>query len=182
MIDIGKILRKNLLQEIGTSKIKSDVKHIKTHSDIDGEYNDSYIFKTNSGNEYQIDFITYTIPGDQIVGNKKIIELSVKHSKENPPKFVYVSLIQFSVKGADESNFNNKTNLNELYEVMGRIMFIVDEFLKHTDINIFLVTAVDNERLNLYLQYIRTQLTNLQLIKSNKKYVGNIDNYFLIKK
>jgi len=87
------------------------------HPEYKNEFNYTYHFDSKNGNSYRLDFVTLIEDNSNLV-NK------ILHDK----KFISIG---YSLSDRNDKNYDDPTNLEEQYDLLGRIIFLINEFKKN---------------------------------------------------
>lgn len=111
---VVKFLNLQRIKEIFNYKINNlDYREEKfKHPEYEGEENITYFFKSKSNTEYRLDFV--------ILIEK---EENIKDERLKDKKFISVS---FSLSNSNYENYDKQTNLDEIYDLMSRIRYIIE--------------------------------------------------------
>lgn len=159
------------IDEIFDSEI-NDLDYVENkhnHPKYDNESNITYLFKTKSGVEYRLDFVILKEDNQ----NLKDIRL---HNK----KFISVS---FSLSNSNNQNYDNIANLNEVYDLMGRIKYLIslNEYkLKYN--YVFMFGKPSGRKIKMYEYFIKLCFSDYKLIVDFTSGFPNTNiGYYLIK-
>jgi hypothetical protein len=138
------------------------------HPVYEDEENITYFFNTKKDNRYRLDLVIL-----------KEDNLDLKDKRLHNKKFISVSFSKFD---ATESDYDEETNLFELYDVMSRIRFLIklNEY-KLENNYVFMFGKPSENKLNMYEYFIKMCFPDYKLIKdytSGFKWT-NIGYYFI---
>lgn len=174
MLKLEEILNEILQEPISTPYNCEQVtgKYIPKEKDL------RCYFKTNSGNEYVVDFFTIVEPKTVFINGKSIIELSTLVTDDK--EYAYLIGLAFSLKERDREDaeeYESSTFENEQYEVLGRVTSVIEQFITNNPKYNILSIMGDTEkrRMDSYLYIFNNQFKD----KFNS-YKGNSD-YFIKK-
>lgn len=103
----------------------------------DDSFYDQYIFKTNSGEQYEVDFFKTLIELNESHKIKKYFNEKNEHINESALDCVDIGFTYFNNVNNDFHDqgfdilgqYKKRTNKNEQYEVLGKVAFIVNEYI-----------------------------------------------------
>ena len=134
---------------------------------------DKYTFITNKQNSYTV-YIHNTYESNHLFDDGTYLQ---DVNKYKPIPTIYFSETN---RGFDQNSFDILTNNQEKFEVMGKVIFIISEFMnKNLQFNVFSVGEVDKDKFNFYKNWLKQlPITNMRIGLSD-----NYDNraYYLIK-
>jgi len=148
---------------------------IQTTYDIDrsnnnfNTYDYRYTFKTIKNNEYSVYFLMTKEEDNTTLNDGTIL----------PNIIIPTILFSETKNGLDPLFFNKLTNYNEFSEVMGKVMYIILDFIKSHNFNIYSIGSVDDKKLKYYNNYIN-HLNDFNIINGHSVLYGSA--YYLIKK
>jgi len=166
-----------LLTEVFDSMIKTNYKIIDF-----GEYI-AYQFKTNSGNQYDLEFHyseenIYT----DLDNNIKLGDI-LKTNKETIPCFDIVFTLSKIKNKENPDEFEINTNLNEEFELMGRITFIISEIINDSKYKLFIIGGDSRRnRLKIYENMFKNNFINLFDLYYGKSQFHSGKSLFIIRK
>jgi len=183
--DLKYSLRKELLEVYEKSQqtkyipIKSSGEYVPEKQDT------KYKFTSNSGNNYEVDFFVLKEPKTILIDNKSIIDISSSISDDK--KYAYLIGISFTIEGRDYSTSDDVTNKNEQYEVINKVSYLFEEFLKDSpEYNIFFIgTETHRKKLDIYNYIFNKQFKDkFYYIKGQSRYSKDNSGYghYFIKK
>lgn len=167
---VVKFLNIEKIDEIFDSKIdKLEYKEEKyKHSKYTGEENITYFFKSKSDTEYRLDLVIL-IEKDSDLKDVRL------HNK----KFISVS---FSLSNSNEENYDEQTGLDELYDVMSRIRYLIElnEYKTKYDY-IFMFGKPADNKIKMYEYFIKICFPDYRLIKDYTSGFTNTNiGYYLV--
>ena len=142
-------LDKLMIDEIFDSKIETSYQEID--DDFNGFETKTYRFKTNSDEQYDLNFFFNSITvKTKILNGGILLNLIQTHGEGFVPTvdigFTLTSRIVDS-PDIDDELYNANTNKNESIELMGRISFLINVFVSsNRNINIFVVGKNTEEK------------------------------------
>jgi len=166
--NINKYLELNEIFDTNINKLDYTLEEYK-HPVYDNEINKTYFFNSKNGNKYRTDFVIL-----------KEDNSNLKDSRLFNKKFISIS---FSLAESTEINYDEPTNLNELYDVMGRIRYLIG--INEHKINegyVFMFGKPTDDKIKMYKYFIKICFPNYRLIIDNTTgfKTSNI-GYYLIK-
>jgi len=168
---INKIIR-GVLGESFESEIPTDYEEVKLDRTILG-----YRFNTNSGNSYDLEFIfNYMLKegiDDEVYENIP----SYYKSEHGAVLTVDLAFVPSEINMDDRENqelYKRETNRDEVFELMGRLAYLVKEFIKNNlNINVFVIGKNTKEmKLSIYKKMYENIFSN-DFMKTE----GYNDNY-----
>jgi hypothetical protein len=150
---VNKFLSIKKIDEIFDSKIdKLEYKEEEyKHPKYSNEKNITYFFKSKSNTEYRLDLVIL-IEEDSNLKDKRL------HNK----KFISVS---FSLANSSSDNYDDVTNLDELYDVMSRIRYLIELNEYKTKHNyIFMFGKPSDDKIKMYEYFIKICFPDYKLI------------------
>jgi hypothetical protein len=164
------------LNESFNSKIKTEFEiH---HKIIDNDKHTSYRFHSDSNTYYDLNFFEeIIIPSElQLNNGQKLVDYLSNNFEKINASHISFTLTERTINNDDISSddYSENTNKNEPIELMGRIAFLVDSFMKiNPEQLIFIIGKNTNHiKLKIYLQMFEN-LFSLNF----KKFEGNSDFY-----
>lgn len=125
---------------------------------------DTFTFITNKNNSYTV-YIEETTESNHLLNNGEYLQ-DINNNKTIPT--IYFSETD---RILDPSTFNNLTNYSEYMEVMGKVIYIISEFIKNNQqYSVFSIGEVDIKKFNFYKNW----LGNLPITRFE---IGLSDNY-----
>lgn len=167
---VVKFLNIEKIDEIFDSKIdKLEYKEEKyKHSKYTDEENITYFFKSKSDTEYRLDLVVLMEKDSDL----KDVRLYNK-------KFISVS---FSLSNSNDENYDAQTGLDELYDVMSRIRYLIElnEYkIKHD--YIFMFGKPADNKIKMYEYFIKMCFPDYKLIKDYTSGFPNANvGYYLL--
>lgn len=177
------ILSLNLLYEQVLNEIFDSV--IETKYNVIQEY--PYIifrFKTNSNNSYDLEFHFATTSNETKLNNGKIIADYYKGESG----FITIVDIGFTPTEVENKNdfdqYTKNTNRNEQIELMGRLTFLIQDFIKKQNkVNVFVLGHdTNNTKLKMYNKMILNNFSNNFIIIDGKSWQFESGATYLIRK
>jgi hypothetical protein len=126
----------------------------------------TYRFNTNSNTSYDLEFFYTDVRGKETMSNNTLL---YQHIIDMKPNETYNSVdlaitLTERIRNDDThlDNYTTDTNKNESIEVMGRIQYLVKEFIKNNpDINIYIIGKSTKEgKLNMYKKLFTNIFSN----------------------
>ena len=127
-----------------------------------------YEFLTDKGNSYSVYFMI-TEENDIELSNGENLS---KYTKLNKIPTIFFSLTE---NGLDGENFDELVNKNEQLEVMGKVVFIILEYIKTNIYTTYSIGDVGNKKINFYNYYKK-------YFKDFDIFIGDSENYFDVEK
>lgn len=132
---------------------------------------DTYRFKSNKGNSYDVDFYKENISNENEIASVAIILGFTKTEVHN-------MIIPNDDIDTYEKHYVKKTNLHEQYELFRKIGFLVKEYMKNNSIyRIYMINkSSDEQKIKVYKHMFNN------FFKSDFKENENGDYFYYIKK
>ena len=137
----------------------------------------TYTFITKKGNSYSVYINNTHEPNFTLEDGTKLYDYSNGY---------YIPTIYFSLtsNGLDQSLFNKLTNLGETLEVMGKVCFIINEYINNNKYKVYSIGGVDKSKEKFYLNWLSK--LNISDYKSGLSNTYNINEvptnaFYLIK-
>jgi len=162
-----------LNEELDFKMIETDFKKIPIDSIfIPGEKDTIYRFFLNSGNSYDLYFSLTKEVGSKLKDSKSISDYT-----DN-----YIPTIFFSLtnRGLNVNTFDLLTNKNEKFEVMSKVIYLIDNFVNSNNYDVYSIGEVDENKYRFYSYYLH----NLPYFKIKEGTSNNYNGkmaYYLIK-
>lgn len=147
---------------------------------------DVYKFKTTSGNFYDVDFYKTIINLNVLKNVQKYL-----NSDKDEIKTIDIGFTSSNVDreekeelhGTSDDPYVKRTNRNEQYEVLGKVAYLVEEYVKNNDYNVYVVgKSDDNKKMTVYLKMFENIFrNNFTMIEDVSKYYDNGAYYFIRK-
>lgn len=155
------------IDEIFDSKIDKLEYKEKATDRLNG--NITYFFKSKSNTEYRLDLVVL-LEKNEDLKDKRL------HNK----KFISVS---FSLSSSNYENYDDQTNLNELYDVMSRIRYLIQLNEYKTNLNyVFMFGKPAENKINMYKYFIKICFPDYKLVVDYTSGFPNTNvGYYLIK-
>jgi len=168
---LPKFLKIEKIDEIFDSKLSElEFKESKYAHDLyQDEENIIYYFKSKTDIEYRLDLV--------ILIEKNT---SLKDVRLHNKKFISVS---FSLANSNNLNYDTPTNLNELYDVMSRIRYLIElNEYKTKDNYVFMFGKPSDDKIRMYEYFIKICFPDYKLVIDYTSGFPNINiGYYLIK-
>lgn len=138
---------------------------------------DTFTFITRKGNSYSV-YINNTYEPN--------FPLNDGTNLHNYSKGYYIPTIYFSLtsNGVNSPYFNNLTNLGESLEVMGKVCFIINEYINNNPkYKVYSIGGVNNSKENFYKNWIsKLNITEYKVGLSKTYLINNLPSkaYYLI--
>lgn len=131
--------------------------------------NITYFFKSKSNTEYRLDLVVLLEKNEDI-----------KDERLHNKRFISVS---FSLSNSNYENYDDQTNLNELYDVMSRIRYLIQLNEYKTNLNyIFMFGKPAENKINMYKYFIKICFPDYKLIVDYTSGFPNTNvGYYLLK-
>lgn len=154
------------IDEIFDSKIDKLEYEEKAIDRVHG--NITYFFKSKSNTEYRLDLVVL-LEGNENLKDKRL------HNK----RFISVS---FSLSNSKYENYDDQTNLNELYDVMSRIRYLIQLNEYKTNLNyVFMFGKPAENKINMYKYFIKICFPDYKLVVDYTSGFPNTNvGYYLI--
>lgn len=169
----------NFLNEISTHKTETDYKfEIVQHTSYDDEVVYRYIFNSKNNNTYILDFE----PLYEEIKNNEFLKKSknILTSTINNEKYAKIISVEFTISGRTENDYNEPTNINENYDVLSRVSYLIDLFLNNfAHFDIYIIGYVNNKKLSLYSNYHKL-FKNFNIVEAKSDYfIGGLSTFFI---
>jgi len=150
------VIMENLITEIFDSTIETEFKEIPFDDYI------AYRFKTNSGNEYDLEFHYSEEDSTTIINHENGTTLGDILNKTGMIDCFDIAFTLTSVENKDNPDeFELETNLNEVNELFGRISYIIQILLKkYKKIKLFVIGSARRNRLKIYEKIFENHFSN----------------------
>ncbi|MFW6219947.1 MAG: hypothetical protein ACOC33_03825 [bacterium] len=176
----------NYIFEIFDKQIPTDYEKIKNNKYRDIIF-DIYRFKSNSGNSYDVDFYY----SDLNINDKPKLK---EHFNSDSIETVDIgfTLTNYNTRdidnddiiGGEDDPYNKRSEYNEQYEVLGKIAYIINDFvIEHNNIDAYVIGKDSHhKKLKAYLQMFKNIFSNKFMLIDEES--PNYDNgaYYFIKK
>lgn len=131
------------------------------HPEYDNEFNYTYHFDSKNGNSYRLDFVILMEDNNNLV-NK------ILHDK----KFISVG---YSLSDRNDKNYDDPTNLEEQYDLLGRIIFLINEFKKNIneEVYTFMFGKPSDKKYSMYKYILDKCFPDYKIIKD---FTSGFDN------
>lgn len=163
------------LKEIEFNMIPTD--YIINYTTLKNKKVESYDFDSKSGIGYSVYFLI-TNEDDELLSNN--------HYLNEYGDITNIPTIFFSLtnRGFGE-NFDDLTNNNEKLEVMGKIVYLINDYINKHDYDIYSIGEVDEKKMKFY-NYYRKYFKEYQTLTDKSKYYTDIEGnktnaYYLVK-
>lgn len=136
-----------LNEELEFKMIETNFKEIKINSIlVKGERDTIYRFISNSGNSYDVYFSLTKEVGVKLKENTYITDYTNN----------YIPTIFFSLtnRGLDINTFDLLTNKNEKFEVMGKVIYLIDYFVNSNNYEVYSIGEVNIDKYRFYSYYL----------------------------
>ena len=153
-----------LNEELEFKMVRTDYEKIKTPSlfpNISG-YDDIYRFVSNKGNSYDV-YFSLTNERDHILSNGKNLH---SYNIDKIPT-IFFSLTE---RGLDSMSFDKLTGNDERLEIMGKVVWLINEYDKINNFSIYSIGEVNAKKFEFYSRYLHN-------ISQFKIFEGDSDNY-----
>ena len=104
-----------------------------------------YSFLSDKKNSYSIYFFLTEEDNEKLSNNSYLTD----YSESNKIPTIFFSLTERNF----DDNFNELTNKHEFLEIMGKIVFIILEYMKKYKYNVYSIGIVNSKIINLYNNY-----------------------------
>lgn len=141
-----------------------ECQYVKGNINITGNIINTFTFITNKNNSYTV-YIHNTIESNHKLESGRMLQ---DINLDNSIPTIYFSLTN---RGLNQSLFNKLANKNEYMEVMGKVIFIIRNFIIENDqYKVFSIGEVDDDKMKFYEKWLK----NLPI---NNIEIGLSDNY-----
>jgi hypothetical protein len=167
--DFGKYLNEIVYSE----KITDFIMNFQDSKFFEGEQDISYLFKSTDGTNYILDFIFYIDKIGPFTGKKLYnVSFTTKQQKEK-------------IKDIEDYKekcliYEEPTNLNEVHEVIKRIIYLFNHFNKYfgKDI-IYVIGESENEKkTEFYTKLIKDSISNVEEVKGESSINGGLPVFY----
>jgi hypothetical protein len=166
-------LKFKLNEELDFKSIPTDYKIVRINPlfEANNEFDTIYQFTTKSKNSYDV-YFSLTMESNHLLSNSKNLHYYT---------FEYIPTIFFSLteRGLNPLNFDDLTDKNEKFEVMGKIIFLISEFINKHDYKVYSVGEVGDKKYKFYSYYLHN-LPNLTMVDGESDNYGGRKCYYLI--
>lgn len=112
-----------------------------------------YTFKTNSGTKYKLDLKAIKEKNIIFNDNSELNDYSL--NKKNNYNICYV--ISYTLYERNHFNYDEETNKFEHYELLSKIMFLLQDFIKkYSNNNIFVIGSTNSKKIKFYSNYFKS--------------------------
>lgn len=172
-----KVELSNILNESFNSIIETKYRVIDY-----GEYI-TYQFYSNSGNEYDLEF-HYSEESSNTILNDNLILSDVIKTKDNNIQCFDIAFTLSDVQNKENpEEFEKETNLNEHYEVLGRISYIIKQELNKTKYKLFIIGGDSaRNKLKIYEAIFNNNFSGLFDLYYGKSKHHSGNSLFIIRK
>ena len=170
---IKKFNKFKINEELDFNMIETKFKEIKINSLFIKDNKDTiYRFETISGNEYDVYFSLTDESGCKLIDNTSIDDITNE----------YIPTIFFSLteRGLDPNTFDVLTNNKENFEVMGKVIYIIDNFVNSNKYNVYSIGEVDDNKYRFYSYYLHN-LNYFKIVEGTSYSYNGKMVYYLIK-
>ena len=194
MVLVEKIVREELskvmLDEIFDKPVRTEYEKLSDVVVNNGLKHDAYRFKTNGGFSYDVEFykifINFKHPDFNLITLLDGSTLPNKHDE-----IVTVGII-IGFTPTERSNFNvpntiqgtpddpyiSRTNRNEQYEVFGKIIYLVEEYIKNNPQHYIYIITKNTDRTNIKIYNLMFR----NIFSNNFDVYESTEAYYYIKK
>jgi len=116
-----------------------------SNSNIIGYKDYRYDFITNKNNNYSVYFIMTKEKDNTVLSDGTILKNNI---------IIPTIIFSLTENGLDPETFNNLTNNYEYSEVMGKVIYIIFEFMKKYNYGVYSIGAVSNKK-NIFYNYYK---------------------------
>lgn len=174
------------LNESFVTKLQTEYKFIEKNNDGLREY--AYEFKTNSGTEYCLEFISAFIGPAILIDGKNQISTITKNLKQYNGDYFCVEIgftikSNYGVSSIGDDRYVQNTNKGEPFELLSRISYLVDIYQqKFPNISLYVVSKeTDSKKLEIYRTIYRNIFSDQfkmiegdYMLQDNDKPIGGI--------
>lgn len=123
------------------------------HPEYKNEFNYTYLFDSKNGNSYRLDFVI-------LLEDNNNLKNKILHDK----KFISVG---YSLSNRTDKNYDDPTDLEEQYDLLNRIKFLIKEFKKNINENIyiFMFGKPSDKKFIMYKYILEKCFPNYRIIK-----------------
>jgi hypothetical protein len=162
----------------------------------DGQKMDVYRFKTKLGNSYDVDFLKYKLWLDSTtIGKDKTLFDFIESDETKSTSMEYIDLgftpteikdteVSDEVVGTINDPYIAKTNRMEQFELLGKIAFLINEYIKNNpQYEIYTIGKNTHENnLNTYIKIFSKIFTSNFIMLEGKLYNYLYGSYFFVNK
>lgn len=144
----------------------------------------SFRFKTTSGNEYDLEFHDSEELSSVILDNGLKLGDIIKTDKDIVKSLDIAFTLSNVIDKDNEDEFTRETKLNEHYELMGRLAYIIKDNLENTgNYKLFIVGGdARRNRLSIYKSIFKNNFNDLFDLYYGKSKYHDGESLFIIKK
>lgn len=170
----------DFLNEIDTKKISTPYKfEIVPHDLYPNDVVYRYIFETMKNNTYVLDFEPFY---EEITDSNIFLDSSKNKYNVDGVECAKIISIEFTLYGRTEDNYETLTNFDEKYDVIGRISYLVDNFmLSYPHYDIFIIGYVNSKKEKLYSNYNKL-FKNFEMFRGKSEFFQKGLSTFFVKK
>jgi hypothetical protein len=192
--DIVNLIENIIINEVLDDKLETEYKIKKNYLDEFKNKLTTYSFKTDSGNEYDVDFYNETIdPEDIYINNNKFLSDFILEKHNNLSKAIILGFTHVDNKkvkfdnndyGTIDDPYIKRTNKNEKYELLSRIIFLIDEFINKNNYKFYIIGKNTYENnLNVYINIFKKLFQNkFEMVETDNSKSRYGSYYFMDKK
>ena len=181
--DLIKEETKLFINEVFDNLIPTEFKVIKKIK-YDDTYYDQYLFSTNSGEKYEVDFFTTILDLSQLINVKEFFPndefikcIDIGFTAFNN---VRTDIHDLGIMNIDPNNYIKRTNNKEQYEVLGKVAYIINYYINsHTKQKIYAIGGSDQSNLRVYNNMFNKLFKSFTMIKDESDYYYNGANYYI---
>lgn len=161
-----------LNEDLEFKMIETDFKEIIIPSLFIPNKNDTiYQFVSNFGNFYDL-YFSLTIEDDYKLSNGKNIS-------EYTDGFINTIFFSLTDRGLDPTSFDKLTNKGEKFEVMGKVIWLINQFDTKNQNNIYSVGEVDSKKYQFYSYYLHN-IPQFTIVEGKSQNYGGKKCYYLL--
>ena len=162
-----------LNEELDFKMLETDFKEIIIPSLFVPNRNDIiYQFISNSGNSYDL-YFSLTVENNYILSNGKYIF-------DYTNGFINTIFFSLTERGLDSLSFDKLTNKGEKFEIMGKVIWLINQYDSKYQYNIYSVGEVDSNKYQFYSYYLHN-LPQFTITEGNSRNYDGKKCYYLIK-
>lgn len=163
------------IKEIDFNIISTEY-YINYHK-LDNNDVESYNFVSKNNTKYSVYFMI-TKEDNVLLSDKTYLK---QHGNIDEIPTIFFSLTERNF----DDNFDDITNNNEMLEVMGKVVYLIKEYINKHNYDIYSIGTTDDKKIKFYNHY-RKYFKDYNILIGNSKYYfdnfnNNTDVFYLVK-
>ena len=137
-----------------------------------GKEDTIYRFISESGESYDI-YFSLTKESNHILSNGESID---KYTKSFIPTIFFAP----TIRGLDTAIFDELTNKSEMLEVMGKVIYLINEYDIVNNFSVYSIGEVDKKKYKFY-SYFLYNIPQFKILEGNSDNYNGKKCYYLVK-